>query len=169
MPNEKVKPIDAATLDDAVAISSLNELQTAIQHVLEGLAPGSSKARILTTMLRMAERGERALRLRAPGIPPLRLIAAMIELRDLAREEQAWIDGLLARQRLAEQETDPLLFYKAHLVQLETATDISVAYIGSDREGGEEANWWTLRAAHLLIEVLALAPMLAAAPLESSS
>jgi hypothetical protein len=135
MPNEKPEPTETAAPDEPDGISPLHELQTALKGVLGGLPLGSPGARVLTSMLRLAERGERALRLRSPGNPPLRLIATMIEIRDTAREEQAWIDDLLARRRLAEQETDHLLFYKAHLVQLETATELSVSYVGSDREG----------------------------------
>jgi hypothetical protein len=143
--------------------ATLQEMIETLDLVLSQSAPGSIRARGVASLQRFSERGQRLLRVQAAGAKPLRVLAAGIELRDLAREEERWIEQVLASHSLSSTQVDVLLFYKAHLVQIGITTEMAIAYVGSEREE-PDGLWWAQRAGALIGDTIGLAPMLIELP-----
>lgn len=144
---------------------TLQELIETLELVLTRSEAGSIRARAVASLQRFSERGQRVLRAQATGAKPLHLLAVAIELRDLSRDEERWIDEVLASHQLSPAQIDVLLFYKAHLVQIETTTEMAIAFVSSDKED-EDGVWWARRAGELIGETIALAPTFIELPSE---
>lgn len=146
---------------------TLQDMMDTLDLVLAKSEAGSIRARAVASLHRFAERGQRVLQAQAAGVKPLRVLASAMELRDLSREEERWIDEVLASNPLSPPQIEVLLFYKAHLVQIETTTEMAIAYVGSDKEN-ETGVWWARRSGELIGETIALAPTLVTLPSERS-
>lgn len=94
----------------------------------------------------------------------MRVVAAMLEMRDLARQEERWLVPEMTRTALAADDVDTLEFYRVHLVQLAISSELAAAYIGSDREESPDAAWWAHRTGELISTTVALAPMMLSLP-----
>ena len=161
--------VDPTDTGDAGGISSLQAMVDVLEQVLVGAAPTSLRWRVLLSLQRFSERGVRVLRFRAAGAPPIRSIAAMIEMRDLVRQEERWLRSEMAKVDLSPNQTDTLEFYRAHLVQVGITSELAMAYVGSDREDSADAQWWARRAGELVGETIALAPMMLSLPTDNAA
>jgi len=142
---------------------TLQEMIDTLDLVIAQSEAGSVRARAVASLQRFSERGQRVLQAQAAGAKPLRILATAIELRDLSREEERWIDDVVASNALSPTQIDVLLFYKAHLVQIETTTEMAIAFVSSDKEN-EDGVWWARRSGELIGETIALAPTLVGLP-----
>lgn len=132
-----------------------------LEDAITRAKPMSQRARVLTSLQRFAERAQRTFDVRnQPTVPGFRLVAGMLEVRDMVRQEQAWIDSLLRDEEFSRDHEDLLLAYKMMLAVVESTTIISVGYIGSEKEDSDEAGWWGRRAGAVLMQTLALVPSL---------
>jgi hypothetical protein len=129
--------------------------------VAEG-RPMSMRTNVLSSLQRITERAQRFLA--APDDTPLRRLGIALELRDLSRSEQQWVDALLRDETPEQGVIDLLHLYKSRLAVLEATTMIAMAYVGSDREDDDEAGWWAHRAGEVIMEVASLAPALMELP-----
>jgi hypothetical protein len=74
--------------------SVLDEFIAACESRLTTTAALSPRARVLTSLIRFADRAKsmvEAVEAREPGV---RLLAAILDFRDMARREQSWIDEI---------------------------------------------------------------------------
>ncbi|MDP3984721.1 MAG: hypothetical protein Q8Q52_06950 [Acidimicrobiia bacterium] len=135
-------------------------LETAILRT----EPLSQRARVLTSLQRFAERAIRATSSVANDEPGYRRVSQMLEVREMVRREQAWIDSLLKDEIFEPAHEDLLLLYKMMLAVTESTTVVAVGFIGSDKEGSAEGRWWAFRAGEVLAQTLGLVPELMALP-----
>lgn len=136
-----------------------------LEEAIATTEPLSQRARVLTSLQRFAERAKRALDLRGQsGVPGFRMVATMLEVRDMVRAEQSWVDALVREEAFSREHQDLLDMYKMLLAVVESTTMVSVGYIGSDKEASAEAGWWAKRAGAVLMETLSIVPALMALP-----
>lgn len=145
-------------------MNELDEMIQALELTIADSEPMSQRARVLTSMQRFVERGQRVLQSRERREPPLRQVAVVLELRDMARTEQTWIDSLMREEVFGDDHRDVLHFYKAHLAQVEATSMMSVAYIDTDKETTEEAGWWAETAGAQVVKTIALVEHLIGLP-----
>lgn len=120
---------------------------------------------MLTSLQRFAERAKRVQDVQGQsGVPGFRMVATMLEVRDMVRAEQSWVDSLVREEEFTRDHQDLLDMYKMLLAVVESTTILSVGYIGSDKEGSPEAGWWARRAGVVLMETLAIVPAIMALP-----
>ena len=139
-----------------------------VEQALERTEPMSLRARVLTTLLRFAERGERVFAsIKANELPYIQ-IANVIEVRDMTRKEQQWVTGLLRDEVPPPEVEKRLLLYRQMLAVTEAASMMALAYIGSDKEDSPEAQWWARRAGALVPTLLGVAPEMMALPADKA-
>jgi len=132
-----------------------------LEEAIARAKPLSQRARVLTSLQRFAERAQRVFEVRKePDVPGFRQVAVMLEVRDMVRQEEAWIASLLRDEEFPQEHEDLLLAYRMMLAVVESTTTVSIGYIGSEKEDSDEAGWWGRRAGAVLMETLALVPAL---------
>lgn len=124
--------------------------------------PGSPRRHVLETILEMTQRTSEITTMNEAGVNPLEMLDVMLSVRDLAREEQQWVNTVAPEVSGESDARYALRFYRVHLAQVEASSNLSIAYVGSDREESEEAGWWAQWAGQLVMRTLALAPRLMA-------
>lgn len=144
---------------------SLEYYISVLEDAIAKTQPMSQRARVFTSLQRFAERAVRVQEAaRAMDGPGFRMVAPILELRDMARTEQSWVDALLRDEEFSQDHTDRLLLYKMMLAVVESTTIMAVAYIGSDREDSEDATWWSHNAGVVMAKTLAVVPQMLALP-----
>jgi hypothetical protein len=117
--------------------------------------------KLLVSLQRVADQA-RAIyeRVQAGGLP-LHNLAAILQIRDLARGEQRWIDEWLREADLDQSTLDAIHYYKVRLAQVEAVQMMAIAYVGTDREADPDTGaWWAHQAGATtagLMEVLPVA------------
>ena len=142
----------------------LRRYREVVEQALERTEPMSLRARVLTTMLRFAERGERMLASIAAKELPYLQFAIVLDIRDMARREQQWVTDLLRDEVPTPEVEQRLVLYRQVQAMVEATSMMAVAYVGSDREDSAEAGWWGHRAGQLVPTILGLAPEMMALP-----
>jgi hypothetical protein len=119
-------------LDSGDAMTDQVAFDEMITPLDQGLAladPDSPRARVFASLQRSAERRRLVLQMSAPGARPIRLIAVMVEMRDLVRREQHWIGEIVMAGVVSPEQLDLLQFYKGHLVRVEIASGMAIASV----------------------------------------
>lgn len=138
----------------------LTDFTAVIGEAISLAKPGSPRHHVLGTILEMAKRAAEITTMNRTGASPLEMLNVMLNVRDLAREEQQWAQNMALEFAGDADSRDALRFYRVHLAQIEASSNHSIAYVGSDREESEEASWWAEWAGQLVMRTLALAPQL---------
>lgn len=163
-PNEQARGVDPSRGITVEMLETLGEMRTVVMDLQAMTDPDSVRARGLHGVLRLCEVGGWVLMAAERGEVPLRLLSRSLELRDLAKEEQRWIDSIERATQLDDGQLDVLQLYKARWAQLEVSTGMAIAYVGTDREEGDEASWWANRAGATIGDLVAMAPSLGTLP-----
>lgn len=136
---------------------TLKQYREMIERHLARTEPMSLRARVLTTLLRFLDRGEGMTESIAAKELPYRQLAIVIEVRDMARREQQWVTDILRDQTPPPEVEKRLLLYRQVQAATEATSMMALAYIGSDREDSDDAQWWAHRAGELVPTLLGLA------------
>ena len=137
------------------ARSALENMRAILQQALDLSVPLSPRAHVLAALDRIAERALKVLdRVDDPdaGIDQL---ATVLELRDLAREEQRWVDSLFRDETPEEAHRQVLIIFKVVMSQIEAASMNAIALAGSNRQA--ESAWWATRAGELAAKAMSVA------------
>ena len=128
---------------------------------VEGLTPLTLRTHALATLGTVEERTARVFtELEAESESSgLRLLATLLELRDIAREEQRWVDAVFREHVLDDQAMRTLQGYKIIFAGIEYCTSGAAAWGDTDR-GNAEAG----RSGELTAQLLELRPDLEALP-----
>lgn len=121
-------------------MDAFDDMIAQLNEVLQASEPLSPRAHVVATMIRFAEAGRQVMSTRDDG-PPVRRIAVILAVRDIARQEQDWVRGFLREETPSQEVLDSLHFYHARLAQIESISMMAIAYIGTDREQSEDASW----------------------------
>lgn len=144
-------------------MGEMDETLGNLQIALDACEPMTPRAHVIATMMRFVEAANIALA-ETDG-PPVRRLEQLIAVRDVARYEQDWVREFLREEMPTQDMLDTLNYYHVHLAQIESATMIAVAYVGTDREQGDEASWWARTAGELTMQFVPdMAPLIGNLP-----
>jgi hypothetical protein len=127
---------------DPEADFDATELLNNLEYVIARTVHMTPRARVLTTLVRMVQAYDHMVEARNGPAAGVRMIAIILEIRDMARAEQAYVDGLFRDDTPPEAVANALRFVKGQFAIIEAATMNAIAYIGSDRQESQEATWW---------------------------
>ncbi len=145
-------------------MDELDAMIAQLNEVLQASEPLSARAHVVATMIRFLEAGRQVMSTRDEG-PPVRRIAMILAVRDVARQEQDWVRAFLREETPSQNVLDTLHFYHARLAQIESISMMAIAYVGTDREQSDEASWLASTSGSLTVDFVAdLAEQIAVLP-----
>lgn len=144
----------ASPPDGAPVQQSLRYLIGILDQAKKLCVRGSPRDLVFDSIQRFADRGIEFMdRSDASGSSLFNMAVAM-ELRDLAREEQRWVDDQIDTSSFDDSALTGLYYYKLKLARIEGATTVALGYVGTELEGDEKTGgWWARNAGQALAEI----------------